>query len=80
MTSIVSVWRKRATKMASPTEASAAAIAISRETDHEETSGHEQDVGERNSGDHDVFSRRARTKAPTRAASSSTERASNGRR
>jgi len=31
-TSIVSVWRKRATKIASPTAASAAAIAMTKKT------------------------------------------------
>src|SRR5262245_23961814 len=51
-----------------------------REPDGEQGGRSEKDVGQRNRSDHDCFSRETRTKAPTRAASSSTERASKGSR
>src|SRR5262249_40376656 len=52
----------------------------SREADHEEAGRDQQNVGERDSADHEVLSRRASTKAPTSAASSRTHSASNGSR
>src|SRR5215471_9096255 len=58
----------------------AAARERAREPHEEERRGGDEDVGERNRADHSAPSLCARTKAPTSAARSSTESASNGRR